>query len=433
MTSVEIELGFENFDKVPHIPEPPPKQGWSGGWSNPRVRGAIFGAATLSVLALALLFFYYSRRESTDDAQVDGHIAPVASKIYGNVAEVLVDDNQPVRAGQVLVRIDPRDSQANLDKARAALALAEGQAGSAHVGVPWTRELAESGRSNADAQFASAEADYARARLAYEQATSSDLAYARANVEKRQASNDRARADLERMRPLAAKAEISKQEFDSFVAASRVTESEQKADQEKLAQAEKNVEITRAAQLAAQARVDESRAGISQARANFRQVNMRTAEASAASAGVASARAAREAAALQLSYATIIAPVDGVVTRKSVEVGQIVQPGQGLLVVVPLQNVWVTANFKETQLAHVRPGQRAEVKVDMYGKTLTGHVDSIAGATGARLSLLPPENATGNYVKVVQRIPVKIVLDHVPEDKAILRPGMNVGATIITR
>ena len=357
----------------------------------------------------------------------------LACCVYGNVAEVLVDDNQSVKAGQVLVRIDPRDDQASLAKARAALALAEGQAGSAQVGVPWTRETMQSGNSNATALLASVEADFARARLTYEQATSSDLAYAKANVEKSRANYERATADLERMKPLAAKEEISKQQFDSFVAAARVSESELKADQERLAQAEKNAEISRAALLAAQARVEQGRAGISLARANFKQVNMRTADASAASANVAAARAALEAAELQLSYTTVVAPVSGVVTHKSVEVGQIVQPGQQLLVVVPLQDIWVTANFKETQLAKVRPGQRAEATVAMYGKTFTGRVDSIAGATGSRLSLLPPENASGNFVKIVQRIPVKIVLDPIPPEKAILRPGMNVDATILTR
>jgi membrane fusion protein (multidrug efflux system) len=357
----------------------------------------------------------------------------VSSKVSGNIAAVLVDDTQPVKAGQVLVHIDPRDYQAAADRARATLALAEGQATSAQVNVPWTRETSESGSSNAAALLASVEADHARGKLTYEQATTSDLAYAKANVEKSQANYDRAKADLERMRPLAAKEEISQQQFDGFLAAARVAESELKADQEKLAQAGKNVEITKAVLLAAQARVQEAHAGVFQARANFRQVSMRSAEASAASANVQAARAALEAAELQLSYATIVAPIDGVVTRKSVEVGQVVQPGQGLLVLVPLNDIWVTANFKETQLAKVRTGQRVKVKVDMYGQKFTGRVDSIAGATGARLSLLPPENATGNYVKVVQRIPVKIVLDPIPPEKAILRPGMNVDATIITR
>ena len=431
MPAVGVEL--ENLGKVAGPPEPPAKNGFTRRWANPKARRAVYLGAAAVVLITTLVFFHYHNRVSTDDAQVDGHITPVASKIYGNVVQVLVNDNQPVKAGQALLRIDPRDYQAAAAKARAALALAEGQATAAQVGVPWTRETTASGSSGAAALLASAEADYARAKLAYEQTTTADLAYARANVEKRQAGYDRAKADLERMRPLAAKEEISQQQFDSFVAAARVAESELKADQENLARAEKSIEITKAARLAAQARVEQARAGVSQARANFKQVHMRTAEASAASANVAAARANLEAAELQLSYTTIVAPADGVVTHKSVEVGQIVQPGQGLLVIVPLQDVWVTANFKETQLANVRPGQKAEVKVDMYGRTFTGHVDSIAGATGARLSLLPPENATGNFVKVAQRIPVKITLDRVPPEKAIMRPGMNVEATIVTR
>ena len=159
---------------------------------------------------------------------------------------------------------------------------------------------------------------------------------------------------------------------------------------------------------------------------------MREADSQGKIAKVQQARAQVEAAQLNLEYTTVVAPVDGVATHKSVEVGQIVQQGQGLMVVVPLQDVWITANFKETQLRAMKHGQKAEVKVDTYGKTFSGHVDSIAGATGAMLSLLPPENATGNYVKVVQRVPVKIVLDPIPQDQAILRPGMNVVATVVT-
>ena len=432
MTMIEVEVGLENFDKMPALPEPP-KNGLARGWANAKLRLAVFAGAAVLLLSVAILFVHYRGRESTDDAQVDGHIAPVASKVYGNVTEVHVEDNQPVKTGQVLVRIDPRDYQASLAKARAALALAESQAAAAQVGVPWTRETTQSGDSNAVAQLLTSDADFLRARLAYEQATGSDLAYAHANVEKSQANYDRAKADLARMEPLAAKVEISQLQFDGFVAAARVAQSELKADQEKLAQAEKSAEIAQAALRAAEARVAQARAGVAQAKANFKQVNIRTADASAAAANVAAARANLEAAELQLGYTTIVAPVTGVVTRKSVEVGQIAQPGQGLLVVVPLEEVWVTANFKETQLAKMRPGQKAEVKVDTYGKTFTGRVDSIAGTTGARLSLLPPENATGNFVKVVQRIPVKIMLDRIPPEKAILRPGMNVDATILTR
>ena len=193
------------------------------------------------------------------------------------------------------------------------------------------------------------------------------------------------------------------------------------------------MEVVKAQLDAAKARVLQMRAGVESALADRKQVGMRTADAQAKVAKVAQARASLDAAQLNLSYTDVVAPVDGVATHKQVETGQIVQAGQGLLVVVPLQDVWVTANFKETQLRNMRPGQKAEVSVDTYGKTFSGHVDSIAGATGGVLSLLPPENATGNYVKVVQRIPVKIVLDPVPPDKAVLRPGMNVDATVITK
>src|SRR2546422_10025605 len=180
MTMIEVEVGLENFDKMPVLPEPP-KNGLARGWANAKLRLAVFAGAAVLLLSVAILFVHYRGRESTDDAQVDGHIAPVASKVYGNVTEVLEEDNQPVKAGQVLVRIDPRDYQASLDKARAALALAESQAAAAQVGVPWTRETTQSGNSNAVAQLLTSDADFLRARLAYEQATGSDLAYARAS------------------------------------------------------------------------------------------------------------------------------------------------------------------------------------------------------------------------------------------------------------
>jgi len=414
-------------------PPPPAKREWAERWANPKFRWAVLGTGAGLLLLTLRLLAYYHNRVTTDDAQVDGHIVPVASKVYGTVAEVLVDDNQAVKAGQVLVRIDPRDYQAKLAQAKAALALAESQAQAATVGVPWTRETTTSGSSAAEARLASAQAEYEQKKGTYEQASTAELAYARANIEARQANCDRAQADLGRMKPLLAKAEISQQQFDAYLAAARVAESELTAAKERLASAVKASEIAQASMLSARAKVGQERAGVEQAQANHKQVTIRQADAASASAAVAQARANLEAAELQFSYATIVAPSDGVVTKKSVEVGQIVQPSQGLLVLVPLHDVWVTANFKETQLAKVRPGQKAEVSVDMYGKTFTGHVDSIAGSTGARLSLLPPENATGNYVKVVQRIPVKIALDPIPPEKAVLRPGMNVVATIMTK
>jgi len=382
--------------------------------------------------ALFALLVYYHNRETTDDAQVDGHITPIASKIYGRVAEVLVTDNEPVKAGQVLVKIDPRDYQAALDQAKAALALAESEAASAGVDVPRTRENVASGTSNADAQLSGALADLERARVTYEQARTSDLAWAQANIEKSKANAELAQADLARYKPLLDKGEISKQQYDAAKANADATASALRADQEKLAQAQRAVDITRAQALAAGARVEQAKASVAGAHADLRQVSMRTSDAQGKFAKVQQAHAALAAAELNLGYTEVIAPVAGVATHKQVEPGQIVQQGQGLLVVVPLQDVWVTANFKETQLRRMRAGQKAYVRVDTYGETFPGHVDSIAGATGAMLSLLPPENATGNYVKVVQRIPVKIVLDPIPQERAILRPGMNVDATVIT-
>ena len=427
---------LEGEVKIPAPPAETPTpatRGLAERWADPKFRWAVLGAGVALLLLAVGLLAYYHNRVTTDDAQVDGHIVPIASKIYGNVAEVLATDNQQVNAGQVLVRIDPRDYQARVDQTRAALALAESQAQAAGIGVPLTQETTDSSTAAAAAQLQAAEAEYERAKITYEKDARAELAYARANVDARQAASERAQADLERMKPLLAKAEISQQQFDAYRAAARVAESELKAAQEKMVSAEKTGEISRAAMESAGARVAQARASVAQAQASRRQVGIRTADATSALAAVQQARANLAAAELQLGYATVAAPSAGVVTKKSVEVGQIVQPGQGLLVLVPLHDIWVTANFKETQLAKVRPGQKAEVKVDMYGQTFTGHVDSIAGATGARLSLLPPENATGNFVKVVQRIPVKIVLDLVPSEKAVLRPGMNVEATIITK
>ena len=424
---LEKELGRVE----PAGPETPEKG--ESRWANPKFRRGVAGAAALLALVTVGLLIYYHNRVSTDDAEVDGHIVPIACKIYGTVSDVMIQDNQPVKAGQVLVRIDPRDYQARVDQAKAALELAEAQAQAAGVGVPLTRETTQSNTSGADAQLAAAQSNYDKAKFTYERDSTAELAYARANVAAQQANNDRAQADLARMKPLMEKGEISQQQYDAYVAAARVADSELRAANEKLASADKGAEIARESMLAAKAQVEQARAMLQQAVANHKQVSIREADKASAQAAVSKAGADLEAAQLQLSYTTLVAPCDGVVTRKSVEVGQIVQPGQGLFTLIPLQDIWVTANFKETQLAKVRPGQKAEIDVDMYGQSFSGRVDSVAGATGARLSLLPPENATGNYVKVVQRIPVKILLDPIPPGQAVLRPGMNVEATIITK
>jgi len=430
--SVEIEVGLENASRVRTTTEELKLEPPAKGLANPKTRRLLFGGGLVVLAVIVGLFLYYRNRESTDDAQVDGHITAISSKVYGRVAEVLVNDNQEVQAGQVLVKLDPRDYQAALAQAKAQLSLAESDARSAGIDVPRTQLNVQSGTSNADAQLAGSQADLVRAETTYDEAKTADLAWAEANVEKSKANAALAQADLGRYTPLLQKGEISKQQFDAAKANADATASALKADQEKLAQAERGIEIAKAQLDAAKARVQQAQAGVVSAKADTKQVQIRQADAQGKIAKVQQARAAVEAAQLNLEYATVVAPVDGVATHKQVEVGQIVQQGQGLMVVVPLRDVWVTANFKETQLRSMKPGQKAEVKVDTYGKTFDGHVDSIAGATGAVLSLLPPENATGNYVKVVQRVPVKIVLDPIPQEKAVLRPGMNVVATVIS-
>jgi len=398
-----------------------------------RLKALLVTGGVLAIAAVGTgVYLHFQNRVSTDDAQVDAHNAPIAPNVSGNIVEILVDDNQMVKTGQVLVRIDPRDYQAKVDQARAALAVAESQSVGAHAGVPLADGSTASAVAAAESQLAAAMADYARAKADYERASTSELAYAQADVDAKRATQDRALADLARMQPLVAKDEISKLQYDSYLATSRVAESDLKASQENLVNARKKAESSNASMLTAEARANAARAEVDQARVNRGQVQISSAQAGSASAAIQQARANLEAAELQLSYTTIAAPIDGLATKKTIQLGQIVQPGQTLLTVVPLKHVWVTANFKETQLAGVRPGQRAEVSVDMYGRSFEGQVDSIAGASGAALSLLPPENATGNYVKVVQRIPVKILLKDPPVG-FVLRPVMNVDATIFTK
>ena len=406
----------------PPEPEEPSRQ--------PRRRGLLkFGVIALVVLvAVGLYFWLHGRnRESTDDAQVDGHLDPISARVSGSVLEVLVDYNQWVKAGQVLVRLDPRDYQA-----RAALAAAEAQANAAQVGVPLTRATTTSGTAGAAAQLAAAQAQSEQARVAARQAATAGIAVAEANLAEAQANNRKAQADLGRMRLLVDKQEISRQQFDAYTAAAQVAASQVHAAEEQLNAARQTAANQQAAAQSAAARAQVAGAELQQSRANQQQVNVSAAQARSAAAAIQQARANLETAELNLSYTTIVSPADGQVTERTVEPGQIVQPGQTLMQVVPLHEVWVTANFKETQLADVSAGQRAEVHVDMYGRTIEGRVASIAASTGARTSLLPPENATGNFVKVVQRIPVRIVFDRLPSG-VILRPGMNVDATILTK
>jgi len=370
-----------------------------------RARTLLLVAVAAAVVVGALAFWHFSGRESTDDAQVDGHVVPVAARVGGTVLSVHVKDNQPVEKGALLVRIDPRDYEVAAARAAADLAENEATARAAETTVPLTSTTATSQETAADSDLAGAEA-----RLAATQAQQREA----------QARERQTGGDVERFRPLLAKDEISKQHFDAAVAAADSARAGREAADAAVRGAEKAV-------LAARAR-------LAQARTGREQVQIVSARAASAAAKVEMARAALEQAKLNLSYTEVRAQAGGVVSRKTVEVGQVVQPGQPLLALVPLDDVWVTANFKESQLKRIRAGQPVEVAVDAYGgRTFRGRVDSIAAATGSRFSLLPPENATGNYIKVVQRIPVKIVLERGQDAEHLLRPGMSVVPTVLTR
>jgi len=324
--SIELEFGLENAAKVkPTIEELKLGEPKPTGLANPKTQRLLFAGGFVLLALVVGLFLYYRNRESTDDAQVDGHITQISSKVYGRVAEVLVTDNQAVKAGQVLVKLDPRDLQAAVDQATAQLALAESEARSAGVDIPRTQLNVQSGTSSADAQLAGAQADLMRAQATYDQARSSDLELAQANIAKSKANAVLGQADLERYTPLMQKGEISKQQFDSAKANADATASSLRADQEKLAQAQRNVDITKAQLDAASARVQQANAGIVLAKADTKQVVMRQADSQGKIAKVQQARAALEAAQLNLEYTTIVAPADGVATHKQVEINDSLQ------------------------------------------------------------------------------------------------------------
>ena len=356
------------------------------------------------------LFHYYSTFETTDDAQVDGHINPISARVGGYILTVNVTDNQYVGAGTVLAQIDPKDYQVAVDKAKADLASAEATALAAGRNVPITTV-------NSASQLASANADVTDMQAGI-LAAQGQADAAKAALAEAQANDVKAQSDLARYKQLVAKQEVSQQQYDQAVAAAAASAA--------------SVTAARASATAAGEMVHEAQGKLLQAGASVRsaqlapqQVDVSKAQFSSADALVAQKKSQLEQALLNLQYCTIVAPVAGVV-NKNVEIGMNVQPGQQLLSIVPLEDVWVTANFKETQLRHMRPGQPVEISVDAYGRKYQGKVDSIAGASGSRFSLLPPENATGNYVKVVQRLPVKIVLDPGSNKDHLLRPGMSV-------
>jgi membrane fusion protein (multidrug efflux system) len=360
-----------------------------------------------------LLYHHFAQWESTDDAQIDGYIYPVSSRVTGYVTRVTVDDNQYVKAGTVLVRLDPKDYEVALATANAALANDQASAAALRTNVPLTSVNTSSELSRTGADVESFNAGLIAARRQFEAA--------QATLQQAEANDLKAQDDVNRYKPLAAKDEIPQLQYTQAVESQQATAAA--------------VQAAKASAAAAEQAVTQARAKVTQAQAQFQyaqtrpqQISVQRSRADAAEAESQRATAAYEQAQLNLQYTTIVAPIDGIVGQRSVQPGQNVIPGQQLMTIVPLdsQNIWVTADFKETQLKYMRPGQHVEISVDTYGRTYYGHIDSIAGATGARYSLLPPENATGNYVKVVQRIPVKIFFDKGQDPEHLLRLGMSV-------
>jgi membrane fusion protein (multidrug efflux system) len=332
------------------------------------------------------------------------------------VIKVAVDNNNDMKAGDLLVQIDPGDYQVAVDRAKAELADAQANAAAARTGVPIARVETNAGVNTATGGLAQAQAGVTGAEQEV-QVAQSNLVAAQAHLREKEATAVKAAKDVDRLRPLVEKDEISKQQFDAAVAAADAARA---AAQQRVAQARGGA--------------DQARAGLANARTAPQQLQVTQARAASAEARVQQAQAALAQAELNLQYTTVKAPTAGVVSRKSVEVGQVVQAGQPLMALVDLEHTWITANFKETQLKNMLPGQKAEVSVDaLGGRTFKAHIDSIAAATGAKFSLLPPENATGNFVKVVQRIPVKLYLESGEDPQHLLRPGMSVTPTVYVR
>lgn len=383
----------------------------------------IFGSIALVVAAAAAHFVGDAfRYESTDDAQIDGHVMPLSARISGQVEKVNVVEGQFVQAGDVLVAIDSKDYKIAVDQARANLGDAEANAASCHYNVPITSASAFSGLDSAQAAVTNAEAGVAAAQHNL-QANQAALIQAQANAAKTD-------SDLARYEQLVQKQDISRQQFDGAVSAARANQAGVKSAEAIAAAAEQALQQS-------QGKLLQAKADLRNAQTAPQQVSLTSARAKAADAQVLQRNAQLEQAELNLGYTIIRSPVTGIVGRRSVEIGQNVSVGQELVSVVPLDDVWVTANFKETQLKHIRPGQTVEVKIDAYGRAWKGHVTNLGGGTGSVFSLLPPENATGNYVKVVQRVPVRIDFDSPTGDAfnadGLLKPGLSVEPEVRVR
>jgi membrane fusion protein, multidrug efflux system len=394
-------------EKQDESPDPQPEK--------PKSRRRFIIIAVVALLVVgALLFWWHSTYyEDTDDAQVNGHLIQISARIAGQVIKVNVDENQAVEAGTVLVELDPKDFQVAVQQDEANLQSAEAAYEAARVNVPVTNINTGSTLTSAGADVHGSTAQIAQAER--------QLDAARARVVQAQANSTKSQADLDRYRPLVEKDVISKQQFDAAVDAAD-------ANKAALVEAQANVIASEDAVRVARDRLAQSEASFKNAQTAPQQVAIQKAKADQAAAIVQQAQAELDQAKLNLSYTRIIAPEAGIVTRKSVEVGQNVSIGQNMMTLVSLNDIWITANFKETQLEHMRAGQAVVISVDAYGgRKFDGKITQIGGATGSVLSLFPPENATGNYVKVVQRVPVRIDLsDPKQNSDRLLRPGLSV-------
>jgi len=396
-------------------------------------RFRLIAAVVVLLMAGVAVWWWRTRGQvSTDDAQVDAHVTQIAARVGGTLLSVPVHDNQEVEAGTVLVQIDPRDYEVALAKARAELADAEASATAAQSSVPISATSASSGVSTAQGSVEQAQSVVQASEKEIE-AARARLSAAQARLREAEANATRTSRDVERLKGLLAKDEVAQQQYDAAVAAAEGAKAAVDTARSQIAEAEANIRMSESRQVQARAGEQQAKAALRTAQTGPEQVAATRARAAAAQARVEQAKATLAQAELNLQYTTVKAPARGVISRKGVNPGQVVQAGQTLLALVQTSDVWITANFKETQLAEMRPGQKASVEVDAYDRTFQGHIDSIAAATGARFSLLPPENATGNFVKVVQRVPVKIVLDANQDPEHLLRPGMSVTPTVYTR
>jgi len=394
----------EEEERAPRVVEQPARGPRGFFQQRPYARWVLALAALVIVAGVVFVWHYYSVRESTDDAQIDGHIDPLSSRVSGTVLRVLHDDNEVVSAGELLVELDPKDYQVALQRAQAELADAQANATAAQTGIPLTTTTSSNQLAAADAGVIAAEREV--------EAANARVAEAQANYEK-------VESDLKRISTLVQHDEVSRQEYDTVVAS------------EKSARA--TLDAARSTVAMSTSRVAQARAQAASSHTVPEQLRMSRARSGAASAEVEKARASVAQAQLNLQYSRVYAPVSGILGKRSVESGQVVQPGQPMFSLVNLDDLWVTANFKETQLRDMHAGQKVKVRVDAYGRDYDGTVESIGGATGSMYSLLPPENASGNYVKVVQRVPVRIRIDKGQDPQHQLRPGLSVEPTVFIK